>query len=60
LILTSTNQDFLCSNFGDEINSSYSKRVILRAVTKRIASRDVDTIIIGLPPVQPTTEKPAA
>jgi hypothetical protein len=58
--LTSTNQDFLRATFGDEIKASYGERVTLRAVTKRIAGRDVDTIIIGLSPVQPAIEKPAA
>jgi len=60
LILTSTNQDFLRANFGDEIAASYGKSVTLRAVTKRIAGRDVDTILIGLSTVQPAPEKPAA
>jgi hypothetical protein len=54
LILTSTNQIFLRAKFGDEINASYGKRVTLRAVTKRIAGRDVDTIIVGLPAANST------
>ena len=49
LILTSTNQDFLRKNFGDEIAASYGKRVTLKAVRKTVAGRGVDTIIIGLP-----------
>jgi len=55
LILTSTNQDFLRSTYGDEITASYGKRVTLRAVTKRIAGRDIETIIIG----QPAQEVPS-
>jgi hypothetical protein len=47
LILTSTNQDFLRSTFGDEITASRGQRVTLCAVTKRIAGRDVQTIILG-------------
>lgn len=46
---TSTNQDFLRANFGDDIATSYGKRVTLRAVRKTVAGRGVDTIIIGLP-----------
>jgi hypothetical protein len=49
LILTNTNQDFLRATFGDEINASCGKPITLRAVTKHIAGRDVDTVIIGLP-----------
>ena len=46
---TSTNQDFLRANFGDDIAASYGKRVTLRAVRKTVAGRGGDTIIIGLP-----------
>ena len=49
LILTSTNQDFLRATFGDEITASHGKTVTLRAVTKTIAKRQVDTILIGAP-----------
>jgi hypothetical protein len=59
LILTNTNQKFIRSTFGDEITASYGKQITLRAVTKHIAGRDVDTILIGLP-AQPAAEKPAA
>ena len=48
LILTSTNQSFLRRTFGDDISASYGKRLTLHAVTKRIAGRDVDTIILSL------------
>ena len=48
LILTSTNQDFLRSHFGDEITGSYGKAITLRAMRKTVAGRGVDTIIIGL------------
>jgi len=49
LILTNTNQDFLRSQFGDEITASYGKPITLQAVHKTIAGRGCDTIIIGLP-----------
>jgi len=48
-ILTSTNQDFLCVSFGDEINAAYGKLITLRAVRKTIAGRGSDTILISLP-----------
>jgi len=59
LILTSTNQKHLHATYGDDITASYGKPVTLRAVTKRVAGRDVDTILIGQP-AQPAPEKPAA
>ena len=46
LILTSTNQDYLRKTYGDEISSCVGQPVTLHAVTKKIAGRDVDTIII--------------
>ena len=50
LILTNTNQDWLRSTFGDEITASYGKAVTLRAVTKTIAGRPIETIIINNAP----------
>jgi hypothetical protein len=55
LILTSTNQDFLRATFGAEITASFGKTVTLRAVTKKIAWRDIDTIIICQSVASPTT-----
>ena len=49
LILTSTNQDFLRCEFGDDIAASFGKSVTLRAVTKTIAGRLIETIIIANP-----------
>lgn len=49
LILTSTNQDFLRAVYGDDIAASNGQTVTLRAVTKKIACKDVDTIILGHP-----------
>ena len=55
LILTSTNKQYLRATFGDNIAASHGKRVTLRAVTKRIAGREVDTILIGQPTAQPAS-----
>jgi len=55
LILTSTNQDFLKTTFGDEIPACYNQRVTLQPVQKKIAGRMVDTILIGQAP--PLDEK---
>ena len=52
LILTSTNQDFLRSKFGNDISASRGQRVTLHAVRKTIAGRGIDTIILGLPTAQ--------
>jgi hypothetical protein len=60
LILTSTNQDFLRAAFGDAITASYGHVVTLRAVTKRIAGRDIDTIILSQPAPAADGPKPAA
>ena len=60
LILTSTNQKYLRAAYGDDITASYGKPVTLRAVTKRVAGREVDTILIGQPTAQPADGKPAA
>jgi hypothetical protein len=49
LILTSTNQDFLRANFGDDITASYGKSITLKRVKKTIAGRPIETIIISLP-----------
>ena len=49
LILTSTNQDYLRKTYGDEISASAGQTVTLHAVTKKIAGRDIETIIIGQP-----------
>lgn len=47
LILTSTNQGYLRRTYGDEIAASTGQTVTLRAVTKKIAGHDIDTVIIG-------------
>jgi alkanesulfonate monooxygenase SsuD/methylene tetrahydromethanopterin reductase-like flavin-dependent oxidoreductase (luciferase family) len=49
LILTATNQDFLRATFGDEITASYGKQITLRAVSKKIAGRMIDTVLVELP-----------
>lgn len=46
LILTATNQDYLQKTFGDDITASYGKPVTIHAVTKRVAGKDIETIII--------------
>lgn len=46
LILTATNQAYLQATFGDEVKNCYGQRVTLHAVTKTVAGRQVDTIII--------------
>lgn len=53
LILTNTNQDYLRTTFGDDITASYGQKVTLRAVTKTIAGRQIQTVILGTP--SPTT-----
>jgi hypothetical protein len=53
LILTSTNQDFIRSAFGDEISACYGKKATIQAVTKTIAGRKCDTIILALPESKP-------
>lgn len=60
LILTSTNQRYLRATYGDDITASYGKPVTLRAITKRVAGRDVDTILLGPPTAQPPTAPPDA
>jgi hypothetical protein len=60
LILTSTNQTWLRSTYGDEITASYNHVVTLHAVTKHIAGRDIDTIILGQPATQSQPAAPAA
>ena len=54
LILTATNQDYLRKTFGDEIAAVAGQVVALRAVSKKIAGRMVDTIIIE--PAPPTAK----
>lgn len=46
LILTSTNQKFLHSFFGDAISASYGAQVQLKAIQKKVAGKLLDTIII--------------
>ena len=46
LILTSTNQDYLRKTYGDEIGACYGKAVRLKPVTKKVAGREVETILI--------------
>jgi len=57
LILTSTNQDFLRSTFGDEITASYGNAITLKAIQKKVAGRMIDTILIGIPPQTERTEE---
>lgn len=50
LILTATNQDYIRATYGDDIAACYGQRVQLHAVTKTVAGRQVETIIITAAP----------
>ena len=57
LILTVTNQDYLKKEFGDNVEDCLGKRLSLRAVTKVIAGRELETIIIQKAEEPKETEK---
>ena len=46
LILTATNQDYLRQHYGDDITASYGKPVTISATVKRVAGKDIETIVI--------------
>ena len=46
LILTASNQDYLIATFGDDITASYGKPCTIHAITKRVAGKDIETIVL--------------